>query len=136
MDSKSLPFTLYRVLSYVTGIALILLAFVAMPAKYMVGETSALALVPAPAGMEHLFGPESVLMLFIAIPHGYIYMAYVLVVIWLALGRRWGAGKTVGVALAGTVPFVGMVVEHRLAKAEKAKMRAQSGEAQGAAAGA
>ncbi|WP_017539710.1 DUF3817 domain-containing protein [Nocardiopsis halophila] len=134
MDKKSLPFTLYRVLAYITGIALILLAFVAMPAKYLVGEASALALVPAPAGMEHLFGPESVLMLFIAIPHGYIYMAYVLVVIWLALGRRWSAGKTVGVALAGTIPFVGMVVEHRLAKAEKAKMEAEAARAQGAAA--
>ena len=136
MDSKSLPFTLYRVLSYITGIALILLTFVALPAKYMVGEASALALVPAPAGMEHLFGPESVLMLFIAVPHGYIYMAYVLVVIWLALGRRWGAGKTVGVALAGTIPFVGMVVEHRLATAEKAKLEAEAAGAQGAAAGA
>ncbi|MDA2809617.1 DUF3817 domain-containing protein [Nocardiopsis sp. RSe5-2] len=136
MDSKSLPFTLYRVLSYITGIALILLTFVALPAKYMVGEASALALVPAPAGMEHLFGPESVLMLFIAVPHGYIYMAYVLVVIWLALGRRWSAGRTVGVALAGTIPFVGMVVEHRLAKAEKARMEAEAAGAQGAAAGA
>jgi len=129
VDKKRLPFTLYRVLAYVTGIALLLLMFVAMPAKYMVGEDSLLALVPAPAGMEHLFGRESVLMLFIAIPHGYIYMAYVLVVIWLALGRRWSAGRTVGVALAGTVPFIGMIIEHRLAKAEKAAMDAEEARA-------
>nr|WP_218902683.1 DUF3817 domain-containing protein [Streptomonospora nanhaiensis] len=115
-----MPFLLYRILAYVTGVFLILLTFVSMPAKYLIGETARFSLVSAPAGMETFFGDDSVLMPIVAIPHGYIYMAYVLVVLWLALGRRWSAGRTVGVALAGTIPFVGLVIEHRLATAEKA----------------
>ncbi|WP_046469396.1 DUF3817 domain-containing protein [Allosalinactinospora lopnorensis] len=129
MEKKRLAFTLYRVLAYVAGIFLLLLAFVAMPAKYLVGETAPFSLMPAPAGMERLFGADSVLMMAVAIPHGYIYMLYVLVVIWVALERRWGAGRTLWVAVAGTIPFVGLIVEHRLAKAEKAsERRARQGE--------
>jgi integral membrane protein len=120
VEKKRLAFTLYRVLAYVAGIFLLLLAFVAMPAKYLIGETAPFSLVSAPAGMERLFGEDSILMMAVAIPHGYIYMLYVLIVIWVALERRWGAGRTLGVAIAGTIPFVGLIVEHRLAKAEKA----------------
>lgn len=120
MEKKRLAFTLYRVLAYAAGVFLLLLAFVAMPAKYLVSETARFSLVSAPAGTGRLFGEDSVLMMLVAIPHGYVYMAYVLVVIWVAVERRWGAGRTLGVAIAGTIPFVGLVVEHRLAKAEKA----------------
>jgi integral membrane protein len=60
-------------------------------------------------------------MLFIAMPHGYVYMAYVLVVLWVSLDRRWGAGRTLGVVLAGTIPVLGFVVEHRVVRSERAK---------------
>jgi integral membrane protein len=120
-------FTLYRVLAYVTGVFLLGLTFLAMPAKYLIGENSMFALAPAPQGAEHWFGPESPLMLFIAMPHGYIYMLYVLVVLWVALDRRWGAGRTLGVVLAGTIPILGFVVEHRVVKSEQAKEAALAG---------
>lgn len=122
-----MSFTLYRVLAYVTGVFLLGLTFLAMPAKYLVGENSMFALAPAPRGAEHWFGPESPLMLFIAMPHGYIYMLYVLVVLWVALDRRWGAGRTLGVVLAGTIPILGFVVEHRVVKSEQAKEAALAG---------
>ncbi|GAA4903545.1 DUF3817 domain-containing protein [Streptomonospora salina] len=125
MEKKRLPFALYRILAYVTGVFLLLLTFVSMPAKYLVGETARFSLVGAPAGTQALVGDDSVLMPIVAVPHGYIYMAYVLVVLWLALDRRWSALRTVGVALAGTIPFVGLVIEHRLAAAEKAGERPQ-----------
>lgn len=121
MDKRRVSFALYRVLAYITGVFLLGLTFVAMPAKYLVGETSMFALVGAPEGWEHWFGPESPLMLYVAMPHGYVYMAYVLVVLWVSLGRRWSAGRTLGVVLAGTVPILGFVVEHRVVKAERAK---------------
>ncbi|QVQ50327.1 DUF3817 domain-containing protein [Spiractinospora alimapuensis] len=111
-------FLTYQVLAYVTGVLLVLLTFVAMPAKYLIGDDAAFSLVSAPAGTEQLFGAESGLMLPIAMPHGYAYMAYVVVVLWLALSRRWGAGRTLGVALVGTIPVLGMVVERRMARAE------------------
>ncbi|ASU81952.1 DUF3817 domain-containing protein [Nocardiopsis gilva YIM 90087] len=129
MDKKRLPFTLYRVLAYVTGVLLLLLTFVAMPAKYLIGEAARFSLVAAPAGMEQWFGDDTVLMKLVALPHGYIYMLYVLVVVWLAMDRRWSAGRTVGVALAGTIPFLGLILEHRLAKAEKAAMDAEAASA-------
>ncbi|MET9709997.1 DUF3817 domain-containing protein [Nocardiopsis alba] len=122
-----MSFTLYRVLAYVTGVFLLGLTFLAMPAKYLIGENSMFALAPAPQGAEHWFGPESPLMLFIAMPHGYIYMLYVLVVLWVALDRRWGAGRTLGVVLAGTIPILGFVVEHRVVKSEQAKEAALAG---------
>ncbi|QUX28989.1 DUF3817 domain-containing protein [Nocardiopsis akebiae] len=123
MDKRRVSFALYRVLAYVTGVFLLGLTFVAMPAKYLVGETARFSLVAAPQGLEHWFGPESPLMLYIAMPHGYIYMAYVFVVLWVALDRRWSASRTLGVALAGTIPVLGFVVEHRIVRSEQAKDR-------------
>ncbi|ADH70778.1 MULTISPECIES: DUF3817 domain-containing protein [Nocardiopsis] len=129
MDKRRVSFALYRVLAYVTGVFLLGLTFVAMPAKYLVGETARFSLVGAPQGLEHWFGPESPLMLYIAMPHGYIYMAYVFVVLWVALDRRWSASRTLGVALAGTIPVLGFVVEHRIVRSEQAKDR-EAGRAQ------
>ncbi|MFL1430771.1 MULTISPECIES: DUF3817 domain-containing protein [unclassified Nocardiopsis] len=130
MDKSRVSLGLYRVLAYVTGVFLLGLTFVAMPAKYLIGETARFSLMPAPFGLEQWFGPESPLMLFIAMPHGYIYMVYVLVVLWVALDRRWSAPKTLGVVLAGTVPILGFVVEHRVVKTEKAKEAAAAPAAQ------
>jgi integral membrane protein len=129
VDKRRVSFALYRVLAYVTGVFLLGLTFVAMPAKYLVGETARFSLVAAPQGLEHWFGPESPLMLYIAMPHGYIYMAYVFVVLWVALDRRWSASRTLGVALAGTIPVLGFVVEHRIVRSEQAKDR-EAGRAQ------
>jgi integral membrane protein len=129
VDKRRVSFALYRVLAYVTGVFLLGLTFVAMPAKYLVGETARFSLVAAPQGLEHWFGPESPLMLYIAMPHGYIYMAYVFVVLWVALDRRWSASRTLGVALAGTIPVLGFVVEHRIVRSERAKDR-EAGRAQ------
>lgn len=125
MDKKRLPFTLYRVLAYVTSVWLLLLTFAAMPAKYLIGESARFSVAAAPAGLEEWFGDDTPLMMLIAVPHGYIYMVFVLVVLWLSLNRRWSAPKTVGVMLSGTVPLVGFFVEHRVAAREKALMDAE-----------
>ncbi|WP_193373845.1 DUF3817 domain-containing protein [Nocardiopsis kunsanensis] len=124
MDKRRVSFALYRVLAYVTGVFLIGLVFVAMPARYLVGESSMFALFGAPQGWEHWFGPDTPLVMYITLPHGYVYMAYVLVVIWVALDRRWGAGRTLGVALSGTIPVLGFVIERRIVKQEQAKEEA------------
>lgn len=124
MDKRRVSFALYRVLAYVTGVFLIGLVFVAMPARYLVGESSMFGLFDAPQGWEHWFGPDTPLVMYITLPHGYVYMAYVLVVIWVALDRRWGAGRTLGVALSGTIPVLGFVIERRIVKQEQAKEEA------------
>lgn len=44
--------------------------------------------------------------------HGLFYFIYVLVAFDLAIKVRWPLGKTVAVLLAGTIPVIGVVVEH------------------------
>ncbi len=49
----------------------------------------------------------------IAVVHGWVYFAYLLVTIDLAVKVRWPAPRTVGTLLAGTIPFLSFVIEHR-----------------------
>jgi integral membrane protein len=44
--------------------------------------------------------------------HGLFYFIYVLVAFNLAIKVRWPIGKTIGVLLAGTIPLLGIIVEH------------------------
>ncbi len=48
----------------------------------------------------------------IGVVHGWVYFAYLLATFNLAIKVRWPVGKTVGTLLAGTVPLLGLVVEH------------------------
>ncbi|MDS1270059.1 DUF3817 domain-containing protein [Lipingzhangella sp. LS1_29] len=125
--SGSINFTVYRVLAFLASGWLLLLTFVAMPAKYLVGADAAFPLVHPPAAAAGWFGDDSLLMTLIAVPHGYIYLAYVLAVLWLAVDRRWGVWGTVSTMLAGTIPFLGFVVEHRLAVRERERLRGTEG---------
>ncbi|WP_046300333.1 MULTISPECIES: DUF3817 domain-containing protein [unclassified Mycobacterium] len=48
----------------------------------------------------------------IAVVHGWVYFAYLLAAFNLAVKVRWPLGKTVGVLLSGTIPLLGIIVEH------------------------
>ncbi|WP_410877280.1 DUF3817 domain-containing protein [Nocardia sp. A7] len=84
----------YRVLAWVTGLWLLLLTF-EMVAKYGFG-------VDTPS--------------WIAVVHGWVYFAYLLVTADLAVKVRWPIGRTVGTLIAGTIPLLSFFVEHRNAK--------------------
>ena len=56
----------------------------------------------------------------IEIVHGWVYFVYVLAAFNLAIKVRWPIGKTIGVLLAGTIPILGIIVEHRQTRAIKA----------------
>lgn len=86
--------TRFRVLAVVVGIGLLVLVFVAMPLRYLGGE---------PSFSEH-FSPV----------HGFAYMVYLVTTVDLARRAGWPLGRTVGVMLAGTVPFLSFVVERRV----------------------
>jgi len=88
--------TRYRVMAYVTGTLLVLLLFVAMPLKYWGGHE----------------GPVAV----IGTAHGFLYAVYLLAAFDLALRGRWRALSTLGVLLAGTIPFLGLYVEHKVSR--------------------
>ncbi|HVE74420.1 MAG TPA: DUF3817 domain-containing protein [Mycobacteriales bacterium] len=84
----------YRVLAWVVGVVLLLLSVVAMPLKYL-GDDPRLVETVGPL-------------------HGALYAVYLVVAIDLGRRRRWSAGKTLLVLLAGTVPFISFVAERRI----------------------
>ena len=86
--------TRYRVMAYVVGVMLLLLVLVAMPLKYLADEP----------------GPVSV----IGTTHGFLYAVYLLAAFDLALRARWSMWGTLGVLLAGTVPFLSFYVERKV----------------------
>ncbi len=93
--------TFYRVMAWIVGVLLIVLVLVAVPIKYL-GHNDTLVAIVGPA-------------------HGFMYMAYLVSVMNLALRSRWmhdgwGWVRTLLVALAGTVPFLSFVAEHLVTK--------------------
>jgi integral membrane protein len=84
----------YRVIAYVVGVMLLVLVFVAMPVKYA-GDNPALMNVVGPL-------------------HGFLYVVYLLATFDLARRLRWGLGKMVLIALAGTIPFLSFVAERKV----------------------
>src|SRR6476620_11524084 len=81
----------YRVLAWTTGVWLIALCY-EMVLKYIVKVDD----------------PPS----WIGIVHGWVYFVYLLFTANLAVKVRWPIAKTIGVLLAGTVPLLGIIVEH------------------------
>ncbi|MDT5019253.1 MAG: hypothetical protein QOD39_5413 [Mycobacterium sp.] len=82
----------YRVMAWVTGIWLIALC-AEMVLKYIIKVDWPYLWLVAPI-------------------HGWVYFAYLLFTANLAVKVRWPIPKTVGVLLAGTIPLVGIIVEH------------------------
>ena len=95
--------TRYRVIAWVVGVGLLVLVLVGMPLKYFADQPVVVEVV----------GPL----------HGFLYMVYLVLVLHLALRRRWSPVRTLVVMLAGTVPFLSFVAERKvthLVRAESA----------------
>lgn len=89
----------YRIMAWTTGVWLILLCY-EMVAKYV-------------------FDVEG--LNWIAVVHGWVYFVYLLFAANLAVKVRWPIGRTIGVLLAGTIPLLGIIVEHFRTKEIKQK---------------
>ncbi|OBH10798.1 MULTISPECIES: DUF3817 domain-containing protein [unclassified Mycobacterium] len=57
----------------------------------------------------------------IEVVHGWVYFIYVLTAFNLAVKVRWPIAKTIGVLLAGTIPLLGIIVEHFQTRDVKAR---------------
>lgn len=90
----------YRVLAWTTGVWLLVLC-TEMVMKYVVG-------------IDYPW------FRWIGVIHGAFYMLYVFFTFDLAIKVRWPIGKTIGVLLAGTIPLLGIIVEHFQSKQLKA----------------
>lgn len=96
--------TAYKVMSYITGVGLIVLVFIAVPIKY----------VPALGEKE---GPVAV----VGALHGYLYMVYVVLALVLAYTRKWKLLKVILVVAAGTIPLAVFFAERRVMRDEVAR---------------
>jgi integral membrane protein len=97
----------YRVLAWVTGVALLVLT-VAVILRLATGDDR----------LSHAVAPV----------HGWLYFAYFVVSFALAYRYRWPLGRSVLVLLAGTIPFASFVAERRVtgwvAEADRAQAEA------------
>ena len=96
--------TRFRVMAWVTGVTLILLT-VGVILEYAADK-------PALAG-------------WVARPHGFLYMIYVVTVLMLAYQGRWRPLRTLLVLLAGTVPFASFVAERKVVAAARRERQDQ-----------
>ena len=85
--------TLYRVMAYVTGVVLIVLCVLAI-AQIWTNDGAAVNAVGT--------------------VHGLLYIVYLIVSYPLTRRLRLATGPTIAVLLAGTVPVMTFVVEHRI----------------------
>ena len=60
-----------------------------------------------------------------AMPHGFLYMVYLVAVALLGFALRWEIGRMVLVMLAGCVPFLSFWVEQRVTKEARAQIEAK-----------
>ena len=92
--------TAYRVMAWATGIWLIALCYEVV-VKYVV----------------QVENPPS----WIGVVHGWVYFVYLLATLHLAVKVRWPLWTTVGTLLAGTIPLLGIILEHFRTKQVKEK---------------
>jgi integral membrane protein len=83
----------YRAIAYVVGVVLVVFIVIAVPLRYLGGEPR----------LSETISPI----------HGFLYMVYLGFTVDLARRVGWSVWHTLGVMLAGTVPFLSFVVERR-----------------------
>ena len=90
----------YRVIANVVGVVLVVFILIAVPVRYLAGEPR----------MSETISPI----------HGFLYVVYLLATVDLSRRSGWSVPRTVGVMLAGTVPFLSFYVERRTTRSIRA----------------
>ena len=83
----------YRVIANVVGVVLVVFILIAVPVRYLAGEPR----------MSETISPI----------HGFLYVVYLVATVDLSRRAGWSVLRTLGVMLAGTVPFLSFYVERR-----------------------
>lgn len=105
VKSTGSALTRYRIMAWAAGIGLLLL-LLNMYLHYVRDMTTVLDLVPR--------------------VHGFVYMAYLVTVFDLSFRVKWPLRKGVLICLAGTVPFLSFVAEHRVNRQTRDMLAAAS----------
>jgi integral membrane protein len=95
-------FQRYRVMAYVTGVVLAV-AFIWLVVGRLFLDYNDADARPA------LYG-------YLWIAHGWLYFIYLITGVDLAFRMRYSLPKTLGILLAGTIPFMSFVAEHFVRK--------------------
>ena len=90
-------------MAYTVGCLLVVLVCVGLPLKY---------------GPWH----NDTVVLFTALPHGWLYMILLITAIDVGRRARWSLWRLLGIAVSGLVPFVTFVAEHYATKDVQAKL--------------
>ena len=88
-----------RVISYLEGISYILLLFIAVPIKYYANDPSLVKLL----GM----------------PHGLLFVAYVILSLVNSKKYRWNSKKTLVVLISSVIPFGTFYVDYKYLKTDE-----------------
>lgn len=106
IDSAAKALTRYRVMAIITGVMLLLLC-VEMLVLYVFKATD---LKPYIA--------------WIPFAHGWIYVVYLITVVEVWVRLRWPLGRLVTMVLAGVVPVLSFIVEHKVTAEGRARIAA------------
>ena len=96
----------YRIMAWLVGTLLVVLVCVGLPLKYI--------------------GGDDTVVLWTAIPHGYLYMLLLITAVDLGLRAKWSWKRLILIALAGTVPFLSFVAERSATKDVRREARGSS----------
>ena len=91
---------IFRITAFLEGISYLLLLFVAVPIKYLNGD------------------PQYVKLL--GMPHGILFVAYIVLAIWLKPDFKWSKKDFIIVLLASVIPFGTFYVEKKFLKPHSA----------------
>lgn len=107
----------YRIMAYVVGVLLVVLIGVGMPLRYLASDPNLNELGTRINGI-------------LGVGHGWLYMILLITAIDLGRRVRWGWKRLLGIALAGTVPFLSFVAERYATKDVQQKLQRARAEEQ------
>jgi len=92
---------LFRCLAFLEGLSFIVLVFIAMPLKYI--------------------GQDEILVKLFGMPHGILFILYVIAVILLKSKMKWNKITTVILLIASIIPFGTFYVDYKYLRMNSAK---------------
>lgn len=87
---------LFRFIAFLEGLSYLLLLFVAIPVKYILGDPSYVKLL----GM----------------PHGVLFMAYIVFSVFMSFKQKWSVKVLLVILLASIIPFGTFYVDKKYLK--------------------
>jgi integral membrane protein len=96
LHSKIIQMKLFRFIAFLEGLSYLLLLFVAIPVKYILGDPSYVKLL----GM----------------PHGVLFMAYIVFSVFMSFKQKWSVKVLLVILLASIIPFGTFYVDKKYLK--------------------